>query len=311
MDELYKKLKEYGRVRVNEPMARHTNFKIGGPAAFFVEAKETEKIVGLLNFLRGEGQEFFVLGGGTNVLFSDFGYEGTVVKIQNEKYKVSDEKIEADAGVLLRTIVETAAENELTGMEWAAGIPGSVGGAARGNAGAMGFDIAGCVEKVEVWRDGEVLNLRREDCEFGYRDSGFKHGGGVILRVVFKFRRGDKKEILKTIHSYLEKRAKLPPEPSAGSFFKNIKLENWRGDKSELSPVFIERKMIPAGWLCENAGLKGMRAGGAAFSEKHGNFIINLGKATSEDVMKIVETAKERVYNKFGVELEPEVEIIK
>ena len=311
MSELYKQLKDYGHVKINEPLAKHTTFKIGGRASFFIEVKENDSLVKLLNFLSENGIEYYILGGGSNILFSDDDFEGVVIKISNFKFQISNCLIEADAGVVLGKIVNEAIKNELAGLEWGAGIPGTVGGAVRGNAGAMGKDISLILEKVEVWENGEVVKYGKDDCKFEYRGSKFKKDGGIILRAWFKLEKGDKAEILKTVQGYLKQRSgRYPAFPSAGSFFQNLDLKNWPGDKKDLLPIFIERKKIPAGWLIEQCGLKGFSIGGAKVSEEHGNFIINFDHASQSDILQVVEAVKEKVYNKYGVALVPEVEII-
>jgi len=312
MDSIYTQLKQFGHVRTNVPLFKYTTFRIGGLARFLVETTETEKLVGLLNFLSEEGIEYFVLGGGSNVIFSDDEFEGVVIKIMSSKQQVSDNIIEAEAGVWLGTIVNLANQNSLSGMEWAAGIPGTVGGAVRGNAGAMGKDTASSISRVEVWRDGEILELSKQECEFNYRESIFKNNKDVVLRAWFELVKGDKSKILELVQKYLKQRqGKFPAFPSAGSFFKNVKLDRWLGDKDFLPELYRQRGTVPVGWLVEQVGMKGFGIGDAQVSEQHGNFIINKKSATQSDILAVVEKVKEAVYNKFGVELEEEVEIVK
>ena len=191
------------------------------------------------------------------------------------------------------------------------GVPGTVGGAVRGNAGAMGCDTKEVIKAVEVWSDGEIITCGREECGFAYRESVFKHSKDVILKVFFELKPGDKAQILATMQRHLKQRiGKYPPYPSAGSLFKNIKLEKWPGDKTKLPPLFLERGTVPVGWIVEQIGVKGFTVGGAKVSDEHGNFIINFNKATQKDVLAVVEEVQKRVYNTFGVQLDPEVEII-
>jgi UDP-N-acetylmuramate dehydrogenase len=314
MQEIYNALKQFGRVKANEPLSKHTTFKVGGPASFLVMVEEREKLIELLNFLNSEGVERMVIGGGANLLFSDEGYEGVVVKVQSSKFKVQNENIESEAGVLLGKVMNLAMENSLQGMEWAAGVPGTVGGAVRGNAGAMGEDASGGVEKVEVWRDGEVLELNKKECGFGYRDSAFKHNNDVILRVWFKLPKGDRQEIAAKVNKNLAARqGKFPPYPSAGCFFKNVELRNKKQEtrnKIEIPERFKQIGKIGAGWLVEQVEMKGERIGDAQVGPGHCNFIVNLGAAKSSDILALVEKVKEAVYNKFRIELENEVEIV-
>lgn len=312
MDYLYKKLKEFGRVKANEALAKHATFKIGGPAQYLIAVEETDKLVGLLNFLSGEGEKFFVIGGGSNLLFPDDGFLGVVIKIKTAKVAAEGETIEADAGVALSVVVNEAVKSGLAGMEWGVGIPGTVGGAARGNAGAMGQDMSGVMESVRVWRDGEVLDLPKSECGFGYRDSAFKKNSDVILSARLRLRAGDQKTILELMQKYLQQRtSRISVYPSGGSFFKNVKVEKWRNSQPELEEVFHKRGKIPAGWLIEQAGCADLKSGGAEVSDLHANIIVNRDGASQADVLNIVEDIKKTVYNKFGVELEEEVEIVK
>ncbi|MEK7212863.1 MAG: UDP-N-acetylmuramate dehydrogenase [Patescibacteria group bacterium] len=312
MDELYAKLKEFGRVRANEVMRKHTTFQIGGAVQFLVEVTETEKLVGLLDYLTDEGVPYFILGGGSNLLWTDENFEGVVIKVKTSKFQVKDNIIEAEAGVQLPLVVNLATQNGLAGVEWAVGIPGTIGGATRGNAGAMGQDMSKSVFKAQVWRVGEVVELNNQECGFVYRGSSFKQSGGVVLRVWLKLTPADKKQILIQTQKYsAQRQGKFPAFPSAGSFFKNIKLKDWPGDIQKLPSIYVERQMIPAGWVIEQAGLLGLKVGGATVAKEHGNFIINAGAARQEDVLTLVEKVKEEVYNKFKVELQSEVEILK
>lgn len=316
MDTLSHHLKSFGRVRPNTPLAKYSSFRLGGPAQFLVEVSETDKLVALLNFLAGEGIEWFILGGGTNVLFPDEGWQGAVIKIEDSRLKIKNSVIEASAGALLSAVVEASIREGLIGFEWAAGIPGTVGGAVRGNAGARyaftGGELKDVIQTVSVWRDGEVVELTSAECQFGYRDSIFKHNKkDVILGMTIGLQPGNKAESLQMTQKIIaERRGKQPPEPSAGSFFKNVRLAAWTQDPGELPARFKEYQKIAAGWLIEQAELKGYRVGQAIISPSHANFIVNLGGATQADILAIVEEVKDRVYNKFGIELEEEVQIV-
>ena len=311
MDQLYNELKKYGEVKYNVPLAKLTTFQIGGPAKYLIEVTETGKLTDLLNFLSGAGEQYFILGGGSNLLMPDNGYDGVVIKIAINKIDTQDNKVIVTAGTPLASVVNAASKNELTGMEWAIGIPGTVGGAVRGNAGAMGKETANCLKSVIVWQNGEVKEMTNEECGFHYRGSNFKDNGAVILAATFELKKGDKNEIMQTMQGYIKQRTgRYPHFPSAGSFFQNINIENWPGDVSALPELFRERGKIPVGWAVEQCNLKGYTVGGAKISDEHGNFVINFANATQEDVLKVVEEATTQVYNKFGVTLEPEVEII-
>ncbi len=310
MQELYKELKNYGHVRPGALMSKYTTFHIGGPVQFMVEVKENDKLVVLLNYLMGEGISYFVLGGGSNLLWQDDEWEGVVIKVQSEKIKVQNNVIEAEAGASFAAMVMTAVQNNLAGLEWAAGMPGTVGGAVRGNAGAMESDTGRSLERIEVWRDGEVMILKPEDCEYGYRDSAFKRNTDVILRAWFKTVPGDKIALMQTMQATIRGRnGKYPASPSAGSFFKNIDVSAWSGDRSKLPEKFLTTGKIPAGWINEQNGLKGFAVGGAKVSDEHGNFLINYNGATQQDVLGVVEEVQKRVYDTFKVALDTEVVI--
>ena len=311
MQELYKKLKDFGKVRLNKTMDKQTTFRIGGPVFALIEIDETEKLVKLLDFLRGENQEYFILGSGSNLLWKDDEYEGVVVKIKTKNLKVENDVVEVDAGVPLAQLVNTATQNELKGMEWGAGIPGTVGGAVRGNAGAFGGAIADTLETVKVYRDGEVIELKVDDCDFGYRESIFKQNTDVILSAKIKLEKSDKQKILSQVQEYLKYRSgRFAPHPSAGSFFKNLPLSVWEKDKKILPPKFLEINKIAAGWLVDEVKMRGSEVGGAKVSDEHANFIVNFNLSTQKDVLDLIEDIKVKVYNKYGVELEEEVQII-
>ncbi|MFA6547494.1 MAG: UDP-N-acetylmuramate dehydrogenase [Candidatus Magasanikbacteria bacterium] len=311
MDQLYTELKKYGDLKINTSFSRLTTFDIGGPAQYLVRVADSKKLVDLLTYLNGEGVGYFIIGGGSNLLMPDNGLEGVTIKIQTTKIELVDHTIVAEAGVQLGALVNLASKNNLTGLEWAVGIPGTVGGAVRGNAGAMGLDISNTISKVEIWRDGEVLTLSSKDCGFNYRESFFKSNKDIILRAWFELQPGDKKEIMEKTQAYMKQRTgRFPRYPSAGSFFKNIKLDKWPGDIKELPELFQTRGAVPIGWIVEQLDLKGLTVGGAKISEEHGNFLVNFQEATQADILKLVEIMKEKAYNKFKVELEPEVEII-
>ena len=316
MDEIYRQLKQYGKVKPNALLSKFSNFNIGGLADFLVEVRETEKLVALLNFLSAEGVDYLILGGGANVLFPDEGWRGVVIKVKCERSNVKGQTIEIEAGAELSELVRLSIQHTLAGLEWAAGIPGSVGGAIRGNAGAhyafTGGEIKDILASVSVWRDGEVLELFPAECAFGYRDSIFKHTTDVVLSGRFNLKPGDAKTSLDMTQKIIaERKGKQSSQPSAGSFFKNVPLAEWKQDQTVLPPRFLSYKKIAAGWLIEQAGLKGFRVGGAMISEEHGNFIINAGKATQADVLAVVEKITTEVYNRFSIELEAEVQVIR
>ena len=288
----------------NIKLASQVTFKIGGEAEYFFVAKTKEDLIKAIKVAKRYQLPFFILGGGSNLLISDKGFKGIVIKIQMSNVKRQNTKIYTEAGLPLSLLLTRALENNLTGLEWAVGIPGTVGGAIRGNAGAFGCSMAGIVKSAEVL---EVQNLKSQnynsklkskilkdkDCKFGYKDSIFKHQQDlIILSAHLQFKKDNQKEIKKKIKEYLDKRKKTQPNfPSAGSVFKN-------------PPGFW------AGELIEKCGLKGKKLGKAQISKKHANFIINLGGAKAEDVKKLINLAKLKVKDKFGIKLEEEIQYL-
>lgn len=301
----------------NVPFAPYTTFKIGGPAKFFCEAKNEEDIRDAFKFAREKKLPVFALGGGSNILVSDKGFGGLVIKLLNSDYSVQDNKIECGAGCLLAKIVSESVKAELSGLEWAAGIPGTVGGAVRGNAGAFGGKMADIVKSVKILdiHKSQISILSNEDCKFAYRDSQFKQDPNlIILSVVLELKKGEKSESEKMIKEVLEKRKEKQPSdfPSPGSFFKNPVakskklIQQFETDTGQK----VKDDKIPAPWLIEECGLKGKKIGGAMVSEKHANFLVNTGNATAEDVVMLAAIIKTKVRNKFGIQLKEEVQMV-
>ncbi|AKL98305.1 UDP-N-acetylmuramate dehydrogenase [Endomicrobium proavitum] len=280
------------KILENEPMSKRCSFKIGGGADFFVEIP-TEKA--LLVFLQNIGEEnFFILGGATNILFSDNGYRGAIVKLTEEfaQFSIKGNAVTCGAGASLPLVVKAAAENNLSGFESLAGIPGTVGGAVLGNAGSAAKWISNSVESVEVFRNAKKELLKREEIVFEYRSSNLKNV--VITKINFTLKKAAGNDILKEISESINRRAQSQPlnTPNAGCIFKNPK------DAS-------------AGKLIDESGLKGKSYGGAKISEIHANFIVNTGAAKADDVLYLAELAKKTVKEKFNINLEYEIKIIK
>ncbi|MFH2136238.1 MAG: UDP-N-acetylmuramate dehydrogenase [Patescibacteria group bacterium] len=321
IDKLREKLGE--GVLGNELLANHCTFKIGGPARYFFVAKNSEEVKRAVEAVGDLGINFFVFSGGSNVLFSDDGFDGLVIKVNSSELTVyvMNCRIVADAGASLSKIVEAAMENGLTGLEWAAGIPGTVGGAVRGNAGAYGHAMGESVEEIEALRiknkKSRIKNYGKEDCKFGYRESIFKREGGVILKVVLKLAPGDKNKIKEEMDKIFAARdGKIPTDSSAGSFFKNIEVTDEivkiikEHTHEDVPPDYIQKGKIPAAWLIGQCDLKGKQIGGAKISEKHANFIVNTGEATAADVIALSSLVKMKVRDEVGVQLEEEVEYV-
>jgi len=307
------------KIQKNISLAKYTTFKIGGPARYFFVAKNKEDLIKAIKTAKKLKLRFFILGGGSNVLFSDRGYRGLIINFQFSIINFQKNgTIYTGAGTKLEDIVKLAARESLTGLEWAAGIPGTAGGAVYGNAGAFNSVTGDIVKSVEVldFRTLRIKNFSQKDCKFSPKNTVFKNRKNlIILSVVFKLKKGNKKQIQKKIKEYLSYRKKSHPFnlSSAGCMFKNqkskIKNQKLLKEFPELKK-FNKMGMIPASYLVEKSGLKGKKIGDAQISTKHANFIVNLGKAKAKDVIKLIKLAKQKVKKKFGVNLEEEVQIV-
>lgn len=280
-------------IRLQEPMAGHTTFRIGGPADCFVELENEEQLKKLRRYLQMTGVSFFVLGNGSNLLVSDSGYKGIVLQIGPKMSSVTVEgnRIVAQAGATLVQVARTAMEHGLSGLEFASGIPGTVGGGVVMNAGAYGGEMRQVVTQVNVVsRDGELMELDNETMEFGYRTSVIRESSFIVTEVTFRLEPGDR-DVIKAKMEELSagRREKQPLEyPSAGSTFKRPEGHF-------------------AGQLIMEAGFRGFQIGGARVSEKHCGFVVNVGNATARDVQEVIARIQLRVEEQFGVKLEPEI----
>jgi UDP-N-acetylmuramate dehydrogenase len=290
--------REFGsdRVLLEEPMKRHTTFRIGGPAEVFVMPGNLEEVQRILEICRTEDLPYFILGNGSNLLVSDRGYRGVVIQLDRNfgEVKVEGTEIHASAGALLSTIAVAARRASLTGFEFAGGIPGTLGGAVVMNAGAYGGEMKDVLRKVMVMdQSGKVFEIPAEELQMGYRTSIIKTAGYIVLGAVLSLKEGNLEEIKMLTRKLSEQRtSKQPLEyPSAGSTFKRP-------------------EGYFAGKLIMDSGLRGYRVGGAQVSEKHCGFVINTGDATAEDVRCLMKHVTEIVYAKFGVTLEPEVKFL-
>lgn len=313
-------------IQENVSMARYTTFKIGGLASFFVEIKNKEELQKVWQWGKDQNLPIFILGGGSNILFSDEGWNGLVIKISFTDlvmpagpFELGQEyTIKLGAGVFMVAVSISATKLGLTGLEWASGLPGTAGGAVRGNAGAFRFDMQQTVKSVQFFINGEFKTLTNEECEFGYRSSIFKTKltDAIITDIEFVVKGGDTEDGKKQIENYrTHRKESQPPFPSAGSVFKNYNFTNVT-DLPELiqkiiPETYIGYKKLPAAWVLEQAGLKGTKIGGAEVSTVHGNFIVNTGGATAKDVLQLIQLIKTTVKEKFGIELEEEVMVVK
>jgi len=284
-------------VRERIGLDQFSSFRIGGPADFFFEARTEEDLKKAVSLAARETFPFFVIGGGFNILFDDAGYRGLIIRNRVEGVSAGEGRISVVSGTGLGVLLQSALAAGLGGLEFLAGIPGTVGGALAGNAGAFGQSIGDLVEEaVLLSPDGGERTLPRSELAFGYRTSSMRGGRAIVLRAVIAASPGDRKASEGKIRDYLEKRrTKHPPwgTACAGSYFKN--------------PCSPDGAKVAAGRLLEQAGAKGLSAGGAAVYPGHCNFIINAGKATAADVLRLAAEMKERVLRLSGVLLEEEV----
>ena len=283
-------------VKQQEPMSRHTTFRIGGPADFYLCPHSTNEVQEIVEICKEEKLPYFVLGNGSNLLVSDKGYRGVVIQLWKNfsDITVKDCCIQAKAGALLSKVAAEALEAGLTGMEFASGIPGTIGGAAFMNAGAYGGEMKDIIKSVKVLdTQGEVRVLPKEELKMGYRTSIVKEKGYTVLSVELELTRGNQEEIRNTMEDLKERRtSKQPLEmPSAGSTFKRP-------------------EGYFAGKLIMDSGLRGFSVGGAQVSEKHCGFVVNKGGATAMDVLNLIREVQRRVKEQFGVDLETEVRFL-
>jgi len=310
-------------------LAPYTTFRIGGPAKFFVEVESADAFGEAIEFANEKNIPFFILGGGSNILISDKGFTGLVIKIDNKSFVSHDVSIGCGSGLPLAKFVKESIAHELSGAEWAAGIPGTIGGAIRGNAGAFGSKISDIIRMVnfidmqdlyEELAGKKVVKIKtfgREQCEFSYRDSIFKRNNNlIILSASFEFKRGTIDEINERMKESIKNRTSQQPHgASAGSFFKNPESTEQNRRHAKEIPRFKElnlheKNTIPAGFLIEEAGLKGKKIGGAMVSQEHANFILNTGDATAEDVIMLTSFIKQQVRDDFGVQLQEEIQYV-
>ena len=303
------------KIKTNIPLKDYTTLKIGGRAKYFFEAKTKKELIEAIKFARQKKLPFFILGGGSNLLVSDKGFDGLVIKFQVSSFKFQDNKIFAEAGVELNDLVKLSAENNLTGLEWAAGIPGTVGGAIYGNAAAFEQSMKDIVKSVEVFdvsKNTGVGPLQIKDCRFGYKESVFKKNKNlIILSCVLGLKKGNKKDYNPpTTSSHSSLCSERAPIKKKIKYFLNQKKKTQPLKFLSAGCIFKNPKNISAGELIEKCGLKGKRIGRAMISEEHANFIVNLGKARSEDVLRLINLIKKKVKNKFGIELKEEIQFL-
>lgn len=295
VNELYRIVGEQN-VQIEELMSKHTTFRIGGPAQYFVTPQSTEELGQVVLLCNAEKMPYFVIGHGSNLLVSDKGMRCVVIQLYKnfEQFRIEEDRVYAQAGVMLCKLGQATKEASLTGFEFAAGIPGTLGGAVMMNAGAYGGEMKDIVEYVQLMdRDGNLIEKACDEMDFSYRHSIVENGDYIVIGATLKLEPGDQEAIATRMEELaIARKTKQPLEfPSAGSTFKRP-------------------EGYFAGKLIMDAGLRGYQVGGAQVSEKHCGFVINKGGATAQDVLRLVDDVKKKVYEEFRVELEPEVRMV-
>lgn len=283
------------RYKLNEPLSKHSTLCIGGNADYFVEIETEDQLISLLQFINKNKIKFFVLGGGSNILFTDEGFNGIVIKLSGNfcKYEISKNTVFCGAATSLAFLAKQTAENGLSGLEHFAGIPGTVGGAVFGNAGVKVCSISSVIDKIEVIDySGKKRTLTKDNIKFEYRKSDL--ADNIITKVFFILKNADKNDILKAISSELERRRNSQPvgTKNAGCVFKNPK------DNS-------------AGYLIDSLNLKNYCIGEIQISDVHANFFINKNNGCAKDMISLIDFVKNEVYKKYNIKLETEIKIIK
>jgi len=323
------------RLLEREPMHRHTNFRIGGPARYYVEARTAEDVARTVAIAQAAGLPWFALGGGSNTLVGDAGFDGLVIQIALREIVVEGDRVRAGAGAITASVAREAGRAGLSGFEWAVSLPGTIGGAVRGNAGCFGGEMEGVIEDVRILEmqnpEGDaprpygagfecrMQNVTNTECGFRYRHSIFKeHPGWIILEATLALRRADPDTCQAAMDQFLERRRTSQPngKPSAGCLFKNIETRALSSDAVERLERFSSGAWrdvahdgrLSVGWIIDRLGLKGRRVGGAMISEHHGNFTLNLGGATAADVFALGEAVRERARDVLGMDIEYEVQ---
>ena len=302
------------RVERDALLSRYTRFGLGGPALALVDASDEEAFVHAWRAIHSAGAPLEVIGGGSNLVVSDRGFQGVVLRYVSSDLRAEEHTIWADAGAVLQDLVDFTIECSLSGLHTMTGIPGWVGGAIYGNAGAYGRSIDLSVESVRFFDGSEVREATREECRFRYRDSTFKDNKGwVVFQTRLRLADGDGTELRKRADEIRAIRdAKYPPEMKcAGSIFKNVIFAELPASVQEqVDPKVIREGKVPSAWFLEQAGAKGLRNGGIHVADYHANLIYNAGGGTAQQVREVVDDLKARVRSRFGFDIEEEVQYV-
>lgn len=303
------------RLLENEPLSKHTSFRVGGPARWFCDVNSVEELKSALDVLDNK-VVYEVLGSGANVLVSDEGFFGVVFHICFLEIILEKNFIKAGAGVPMVVLARKTAGAGFAGLEWAVSLPGTVGGAIRGNAGCFGGEIKDNLIEVDVLRAGRIIKAMAPELKFGYRESYIKHSKDIILSATFSLKSEDVEALKNRMDEILIKRKISQPITSgtAGCTFKNYTIKKDDDTASFMANgvprEMIDNRRLSAGWLIDRAELKGEQIGGAHISSEHANFIINDGTASASDIVQLISMIKSRVRKKFNIQLEEEIHFI-
>lgn len=302
------------RLMPNAPLSQYTRFGIGGPAALLVDADEEPAFLRALEIARESGAPSIVIGGGTNLIVSDAGFPGVILRYRAAGIRVKADGISVDAGAVLQDLVDTSIEHVFDGLHTMTGIPGWVGAAIYGNAGAYGHSISEFATSVRFFDGRSVRRFDNAGCEFAYRESVFKrHKDWVILSAELTLPRGDRETLARRAAEILEVRnAKYPPTMKcAGSIFKNLLLRDLpEAVRARVPSNVVREGKVPSAWFLEQVGVKGMRKGGIEVAPYHANLIYNLGAGTAAHLRAVIRECKRRVSGEFGLMLEEEVQYV-
>lgn len=308
-------------IKEKEPLSQHTTFRIGGPAKYFCAVSNPEELQEAIVWADEKSFQYKVIGGGSNLLVSDNGYDGLVIKYFGGKIEIAGEVLTSMAGVPLALVMNESIKAGLAGLEWAAGIPGTIGGAVCNNAGAYGGEISQNFLEAELLQAGKIKKLTAKDLDFGYRSSGLKEGKikGVLLSVKLSLQQASPEQIIEIKEAVkknlADRLSKVSEGGSVGSTFRNFvmseeEINKFKKKFPQLPDQFVGYRKVPAAWLIDECGLKGKKIGGAMVSEVHAGKITNVGGATAEDVIMLISIVKQKVRSKFSLQLIEEMEYL-
>ncbi len=314
------RVKELKNIKERVSLKDFNTYRVGGDAAYFLEARDRVALIGAVGAALADGMPYALLGGGTNTLVADEGFDGLVVKVAHQNIEVRGDAIYADAGVSMGALVQSALSGAFSGLEWASGLPGTLGGAIYGNAGSCGSETKNVVESVEVFdiTTQKIKIYSNAQCGFAYRHSVFKEIPSVVLCAVLRLRKGNPAEIMRQMKKNLQFRIAHQPlaSTSAGCAFKNVEIISspraltLTGEHSHFAR-FAHSAFLPAGFLIDKAGLKNYAIRGAKVSNRHANFIVTEGNASARDIIELIAHIKKQVYGAYGIALIEEIQLLK